>query len=192
MLQRFPIIFGAVLLSLLPCSALAAGSIPLSLWQPDAHDIFVVDVSQNNGYLIHENGEYVTFQVASGRKSTVHYIGRTYRADTPIRTWTAEQEQIKGDRRTFGVSGRFIRLFRDGENSPYGIHSYYKEDQWMNADGRYFSMGCILVTEEMMDIVEQTFTLTGKKLSVITTDDLQATLEKVTASRTSTMTAQKP
>lgn len=150
-------------------------------WEPAIGDTFVVDVGTNTGYLVHEDGRSLSFPVATGRKEYVHYIGRYYKANTPIRTWTAEQKQIKGDRRTFGVSGRFIRLFRDGENSPYGIHSYFKVADWMQEDERYFSMGCVVVTEEIMDVIEKTFDVNEKKLTVITTDDPQKSLEEIAA-----------
>ena len=179
LVRRILPLFGLFLFLWSSTPALAAGEIPLSLWSPEKTDMFVVDVSQNTGYLVHENGSFLSFPVATGRKSYVSYIGRYYRAETPIRTWTAEQKQIKGDRRTFGVSGRFIRLFRDGENSPYGIHSYFKVADWMKEDERYFSMGCIVVTEELMDVIERTYDMTGEKMTVITTNAIQQTLQAV-------------
>ncbi len=182
LLKRFAPLFGFFLVTLCSPSAFAAERPHTTLWQPTAGDVFVVDVPKNTGYLVHENGETLPFPVATGRKETVRYIGRSYRAETPIRTWTAEQMQIKGDRRTFGVSGRFIRLFRNGENSPYGIHSYYKVSEWMQEDNRYFSMGCIVVTEDIMDIMEKTFTVNEEKMIVITTNDAEAALQKITVS----------
>lgn len=181
MLKRFLPILGCVLLSTLPSLARGAEGISTDTWQPQTGDVFVVDVEQNTGYLVHPDGQSLTFPVATGRKGYVSYIGRYYRAETPVRTWTAEQFQIKGDRRTFGVSGRFIRLFRNGESSPYGIHSYFKIAEWMEEDERYFSMGCIVVTEEMMDVIQKTFEANDQKMTVITTNDAQAALEKLTA-----------
>ncbi len=180
MLQSTFSLFGLFLLLGTPLPVHAAEASARAPWEPNIGDVFIVDVPNNMGYLVHENGESLPFPVATGRREVVRYIGRTYRADTPIRTWTAEQRQIKGDRRTFGVSGRFIRLFRSGESSPYGIHSYYKEEDWMKADGRYFSMGCIVVTEEMMDVMEKTFIVNEEKMIVITTNDAEAALQKIT------------
>lgn len=148
-----------------------------TVWEPQANDILVVDVRQSMGYLVHEDRRALQFSVATGRREYVSYIGRYYKAETPIRSWTAQQKQIKGDRRTFGVSGRFLRLFRDGESSPYGIHSYFKIADWMQEDERYFSMGCIVVTEQMMDVIERTFDANGSNMKVITTNDAQAALE---------------
>lgn len=178
LLQRTLPLFGFLLILALPSPARAEGLMSRN-WVPAEGDVFIVDVSTNIGYLVHTEGEALPFPVATGRKSFVHYIGRYYRAETPIRTWTAEQRQIKGDRRTFGPTGRFIRLFRDGESSPYGIHSYYREEQWMSAEGRYYSMGCILVTEQMMDVIEKTFEANGRKMLVITTEDAHAILAKM-------------
>lgn len=179
MLRRTLPLFGLLLTLVLPLSAHAAEADATAHWQPEAGDTLIVDVPRSTGYLVHSNGESLPFPVATGRKAVVRYIGRTYRADTPIRTWTAEQRQIKGDRRTFGVSGRFIRLFRGGESSPYGIHSYYKISDWMEEDERFFSMGCIVVTEEVLDVIEETFSVNEKKMTVVTTDNLQAALEKL-------------
>ena len=143
----------------------------------------IVDIPAGIGYLIHDDGEQLSFPVASGRNEYVSYIGRYYKAATPIRSWTAEQKQIKGDRRTFGISGRFIRLFRSGESSPYGIHSYYKVADWMQEEKRFFSMGCIVVTEEVMDIIEWTFDINNQHMTVVTTDNLEATLQNLVTKR---------
>lgn len=179
MFRAFLSCAGTILL-LFPSVAAGSGTADVATWQPATGDTFVVDVASNTGYLVHANGEQLSFPVATGRKGYVSYIGRHYKAETPIRTWTAEQAEIKGDRRTFGVSGRFIRLFRNGENSPYGIHSYYKEKEWMNADGRYFSMGCIIVTEEMMDMLQKTFTTNQEKMMVITTNSADEEIVRMT------------
>ncbi len=180
MLKNSWIIFGLLAgLIWLPAGVDAENLAPVA-WEPEPGDAFVVDVPANMGYLVHRNGQSFSFPVATGKKAYVRYIGRGYRAETPIRSWTAEQKQVKGDRRTFGVSGRFIRLFRGGENSPYGIHAYYKEKDWLEAKERYFSMGCIIVTETMMDIIEKTYDLSKNSLAVITTDNLEVTLQKIT------------
>ena len=73
------------------------------------------------------------------------------------------------------------RLYRDGDESPYGIHSYYKVDQWMEDEKRYKSMGCIVVTEQILDVIEKTFELSKNKMTVITTDDVDKTLENLMA-----------
>ena len=178
-MRKFLPSLGLALLSMLPSLAHGAEGLPMSMWEPLAGDSLIVDVPRNIGYLVHADGTSVSFPVATGRKEYVSYIGRYYRAETPVRSWTAEQKQIKGDRRTFGVSGRFIRLFRSGESSPYGIHSYFKVDEWMQENERYFSMGCIVVTEGMMDIIERTFDLSGGRMNVITTNDPDAVLTQI-------------
>lgn len=185
--------FGIAVLSLLSYSALPAdvadatsawllqsiAEMDATVWEPKAGDILLVDVRQNTGYLVHADGRALRFPVATGRREYVSYIGRYYKAETPIRSWTAQQKQIKGDRRTFGVNGRFLRLFRDGESSPYGIHSYFKIADWMQEDERYFSMGCIVVTEQMMDVIERTFDVNEGNMKVVTANDAQAALESL-------------
>ena len=76
---------------------------------------------------------------------------------------------IKGDHVTFGPSGRFLRLFEDGETSTaYGIHEYLYEDR-MFADGeRYRSMGCIIVKKDIMNILDATFSINEGKFDVVT------------------------
>ena len=172
------------ILSVLPSLAWGAQTERSQDWVPSFGDVFVVDVGSNAGYLVHSTGERTEFPVATGRREMVRYIGRSYNAATPVRSWTAEQFQTKGDRRTFGVSGRFLRLFRDGENSPYGIHSYYKVADWMQEDERYFSMGCIVVTEEMMDVLVETFRINNKKLTVISTNDAQTAIQQLISAST--------
>ena len=82
----------------------------------------------------------------------------------------------QGDRITFGPKGRFLRLYKDGEEyTSYGIHDYAYIDKILSQDteGRYFSMGCILVNQEVLDLLEETYTLNGNRLEVYTTQGLQ-------------------
>ena len=175
-MRRIPAVLGLLLTLSIPFPLQAEEG---AAWSPQATDTFVVDVANTIGYLVHADGELFSFPVATGQKEYVRYIGRSYNAQTPVRTWTVEEEQMKGDRRTFGVTGRFLRLFRNGESSPYGIHSYVKVDEWMADDYRYRSMGCIVVTEQILNIIEQTYNLAGHSLKVITTNDLQKTLSRM-------------
>lgn len=138
-------------------------------WQPVLGDSFVVDVSTNMGYLIHENGDYFEFQVATGVKRYVYYIGRYYYAATPIREWEIKEINVKGDRVTFGSRGRFLRLFHNGQPTPYGIHSFLYEDR-MFAGDRYGSMGCIISKDSILDIIEETYHINGDYLKVTTVE----------------------
>lgn len=139
-------------------------------WDPQIGDKFLVDVSINMGYLVHHDGSYFAFPLVTGVRRYVWYIGRYYFAATPIQTWEVQSIDIKWDRVTFGKTGRFLRLYFEGERTPYGIHGYNPED-WMFREGeRYRSMGCIIVREEILDIIEKTYHLNGDKLSVETSE----------------------
>lgn len=137
------------------------------MWQPQAGDHLVVDTETNMGYLIHPDGEFTSFEVATGQKRYVRYIGRSYNAKTPDREWTAESLEVKGDRTTFGPSGKFFRLYDEGEKTAYGIHTY-KYEEGMFEGVRYRSMGCIIIREAMLPIIEKTFALNDNKLNVKT------------------------
>ncbi|MSR86892.1 hypothetical protein EXS70_01835 [Candidatus Peribacteria bacterium] len=172
LLKRLLVLFGLFLLAA-PLGASAADNMTVGGWEPAAGDVFIVDVPSNMGYLVHEDGRAFPFTVATGRKAFVHYIGKYYNAETPLRTWKAQSRESTNDRYTFGVSGRFLRLYQDGNRTSYGIHSYYKVDEWMQQDERFLSMGCIIVTENILDVIEKTYTLNKKSLTIITTDDVE-------------------
>lgn len=129
----------------------------------------VVDTKTNEGYLIHADGRFVQFPVATGQRKFVCYIGRCYNATTPEATWQVKSRDIKGDHITFGPSGRFLRLYKHGEDSTaYGIHEYAYEDRMFAEGERYRSMGCIVVKKEMMDIIDATYSINEGILDVIT------------------------
>jgi hypothetical protein len=134
-----------------------------------ANDRFVVDTETNLGYIVRESGEYTEFPVATGQRRVVRYIGRTYDATTPEASWTAKSLQVKGDRITFGKSGKFLRLFKDGEErTPYGIHDHAYSARMLSQDERFESMGCIIVSTDMFETLQKIFELNGESLSVVT------------------------
>ena len=139
-------------------------------------DSLVIDTKENVGYLVHEDGGYTAFPVATGQRRIVRYIGRTYDATTPNRSWTIEKEDKKGDHITFGKSGRFLRLNKhagdDDDESAYGIHSHAYADKMLGRADRYRSMGCVIVTENMLDVIEATFRLNADRLRVVTVNGL--------------------
>jgi hypothetical protein len=147
-------------------------------------DKFIADTRENIGYLIHEDGSYISFRIATGQKRFVHYIGRYYDARTPEREWSARAKQIKGDRITFGPEGTFLRLFADDEHTPYGIHSHRSITTMLADEERYKSMGCILVSKEILDIVVQTYELSGKNLPVRTVYGIAKLQSKPTVAHT--------
>lgn len=148
---------------------------PYEEWQTMRGDFLVVDTEANMGYLVHEDGGYTSFRVATGQRRVVRYIGRTYNAKTPNRRWVSLSSEVKGDRTTFGKEGTFLRLYDDGENSPYGIHSHKSVEKMLagDAEERYRSMGCIIVSEAVLDNIEATFAMNGDRLDVVTTNGFE-------------------
>lgn len=143
--------------------------IPLEQWQPEAGDRFIVDTRENMGYLVHESGNYTVTRVGSGKRQVVRYIGRVYDATTPESYWEVKSSHIQGDRITFGETGRFLRLYMGGDTyTAYGIHPTANINDILASDDRFKSMGCVLVSEEVMDILMETYALNGNSLQVIT------------------------
>ncbi|MDD4628357.1 MAG: L,D-transpeptidase [Candidatus Peribacteraceae bacterium] len=151
--------------------------VPFSEWHIEVGDRLVVDTKENEGYLIHDDGRYVSFPVATGQHRGVCYIGRCYDATTPTRTWQVKSKDIKGDRITFGPSGRFLRLYKDGEQTAYGIHEYKYEDRMFDDQPRFKSMGCVIVKKAMMDVLEQTYAVNEGMLHVVTQYGVAAPVE---------------
>ncbi|MBU2214152.1 hypothetical protein KKC44_00205 [Patescibacteria group bacterium] len=146
-------------------------------WEPQVGDSMMIDTKNNFGYLIHNDGRFYRFALVTGQRKFVCYIGRCYNAATPNWTWRAMSKEIKGDRVTFGPSGRFIRLFKDGEtNTAYGIHEYKYEDRIFESSGRYGSMGCIVVRSPVMDLVERTFDVNEGNFEVISQYGIESAL----------------
>lgn len=170
----------AILGILLSSTALSTSplvqAVSIADWQPQMGDHLLVDTMENEGYLIHPNGEYLNFPVVTGRRKVVRYIGRTYDASTPAREWTMTSREIKWDRVTFGPSGRFLRLSYEGEKTPYGFHEYAREDKMFALTPRYGSMGCIIVRSTILDVIEKTFFLNEGTLEVSTQSGIDPTL----------------
>lgn len=135
----------------------ASRQVAFTDWQPEIGDTFVVDTLDNIGYLVHLDGRYLKFDVITGQRRTLHYIGRTYWGATPERDWVVQSKEIKGDRWTFGPTGRFLRLYWDDEDTAYGIHEHKAEDVMFARDIRYQSMGCVIVTSRTLDLIEKTY-----------------------------------
>jgi hypothetical protein len=175
-------IFGSLMLFMGIPAAMAAETMytPIADWQPQLHDRFVVDITTNMGYLVHDNGEFTQFEVATGQLRWVRYIGLSYFAATPERRWEARTYEIKGDRTTFGKDGIFIRLYYKNEKTNYGIHAYKNDGMITDENGelyaaknRYGSMGCIVPRHTELAIIEQTFNLNNGLMYVITKKGVQ-------------------
>lgn len=151
-------------------AAATGGPVDLAAWTPAAGDRVIVDTLENVGYLVRENGDYTSFPVLTGQRRVVHYIGRTYNAATPNKHWTSKSIDIKGRSMTFGETGTFIRLYdENGKGTPYGIHSHLAFQTMLDSGDRYRSMGCVLVSEDVLKLIVQTFDRNGGSLEIVTT-----------------------
>jgi hypothetical protein len=153
--------------------------ISVAAWEPQKNDRFLVDTKENMGYLIHEDGHFARFMVATGRNEKVHYLGKSYVATTPTGKWVVKARNTSPDRITFGKEGRFLRLYKDGTDyTSYGIHdyAYLEEILEQGTEGRFFSMGCVLVRKPILNLLEKIYELNGGALEVATVYGLDATL----------------
>ncbi|MBT5468710.1 L,D-transpeptidase [Candidatus Peregrinibacteria bacterium] len=140
-------------------AAPVAYSVSSTDWEIEPGDKVLVDTDSNTGYMFHEDGRYLEFEVVTGQRRFVSYIGRYYNAATPTWNWVAKTMHIKGDRLTFGPSGRFLRLYKDGEeHTAYGFHEYGQEEEiFTGMNTRFRSMGCIIVRTVIMDLIVSTW-----------------------------------
>lgn len=141
-----------------------------------AGDHMVVDVANNVGYLVNdETKTYSSFPVLTGQKRFVRYLGRSYFAATPEQNWVVKEEVIQSDRVTFSASGRFMRLYKGGtERTSYGIHGYKYFEALRATDNYYRSMGCILVADDVLTVIEKSFAADENAMPVTTTSDTGA------------------
>lgn len=143
--------------------------IPLDRFVPEVGDALVVNTRENIGYLIHSDGVFTSFPAATGQRRVVRYIGRTYDATTPEREWVVSSLEYKlYDRVTYGPTGRFLRLSSGGERTSYGIHGHRDAATMLAENLRFRSMGCIIVSEEALDLLEREFALNGNAFRVVT------------------------
>ena len=168
--------FSATLISVLLMATAPMSPIPvpvdtsLNQWEPLVGDHIVIDTKENVGYLIHTDGRYTSFPVVTGQRRWVRYIGLSYNAATPNWDWTVKSTHIKGDRITYGLSGRFFRMYKDGnEYTHYGIHEHRDEGYMFKEDDtRFKSMGCIIVKTHILDLIEKTYEKNGEAIEVVT------------------------
>jgi hypothetical protein len=167
------ILFGLAVASSGPMST--ANTIPLQEWVPMQNDHFIADTETNQGYIVHPDGSFATFPIGSGKEERVNYAHLTYNAATPDRLWTVKSTTIQTDHGTFGKTGLFLRLSSSGDpESHYGIHATGNINDILKKDDRYKSMGCILVSDDVLDILAQTYALNSNTLSVATIHGLPA------------------
>jgi len=146
-------------------------------WEPQRGDVLYVDTKVNRGYIIHPDGDFTSFLLATGQRRNVSYIGLYYNATTPVGTWTVKSLHTQGDRITYGKNGRFMRLYKDGEEwTHYGIHEHLYGDEMIAGEDRYRSMGCIIVSREVLDVLMATYELNWQSLEVVTSYGLDDTM----------------
>lgn len=161
------ILFGLVISTSAP---LGTTYIPLPYWEAQRGDRVIFDTQENIGYIVHENGDYTSMRIGSGKKKVVSYMKRRYNAETPVGYWQVQSTTIQGDRGIFGKSGLFLRLYYDGDDrTSYGIHATGNINDILARDDRYISMGCILVGDDVLAILHETYKLNGDMLEIATT-----------------------
>lgn len=166
MLHLFGALFGIVLAT---ATAPQTQAIPLSQWVPQSGAVFLVDTKDAVGYLINTDGSFTSVPVILGQNKEIHYLGRTYLATTPEASWVVKEIDEQGDHITFGKDGTFLRLFKNGTlSTPYGIHTHAYIDTMLASDSKYYSYGCILVTKNVLDILQTMYERNGKALHVVT------------------------
>lgn len=178
LLHLLSVLFGLAVSS---GATLTSQFVPLEEWTAQTGDRFIVDTQDNIGYIAREDGLYTSFPVGSGQRRVVHYIGKTYNATTPPARWSiGAMDKKTGDRATYGNTGRFLRLYHErwGRTS-YGIHSTSNIDEILSSTSRFRSMGCILVSDRILDILETTYYLNGQTLDVVTTYGLNEQLLEI-------------
>lgn len=141
---------------------------------PSEGDYLTVYIPTGTAYLANDTTKiYAQFPILSGQPRNVHYIGRYYFAATPEQEWEIKSMDTKKDRVTFGKTGRFFRLYEDGNSTPYGIHGYKYAASLIEKGKIYASMGCVIVPEEVLDVIDASFKADVKDMKVITTSDIQ-------------------
>ncbi len=150
------------------------------MWTPDFGDQLYIDLDTNIGYLLHQNGQFGSFPVATGTRRTVNYLGQKYYAATPATHWEVKGLAVQKSKVLFGTTGRFLRLYNEGlSKTLYGIHAHRDFATWSESGNRFKSFGCIIVSEQMLNVLIDTYELNGKQLAVTTShgaSELQETL----------------
>ena len=146
------------------------GRVNVGEFEPADGDYLLADLSRGVGYLANNgNKSFTTFPLLSGQHRYVYYIGRYYYAATPEQKWVVKEMNIQGDRITFSESGRFLRMYANGETyTSYGIHGHAHFETMIERDSKFQSMGCLLVSDEVMDVLEKSFYANENGMRVLT------------------------
>jgi hypothetical protein len=143
-------------------------------WEPLADDFIVVDTTSNMGYLLRSDLSAASvFPVASGQQRNINYLGKRYFGATPSGEWRIKSldYQVKGY--TFGRHGKFLRLYNEDGSTHYGIHTVWDERAIFSLTERYKSLGCVLVRDNVLTVLENVFKASGTSgTRVITLTDI--------------------
>jgi len=128
-------------------------------------DYFLVDVSAGIGYLMNDNTRYFTgFPVMTGGKRT----------PTPYKEWVVLQKDIKSNHIFYSASGEFFRMFENGtKRTGYGIHGYAYFDKEVLNGRKFLSWGCIMVADDVLDLLEESYIANGNTLKVSTKESIK-------------------
>jgi hypothetical protein len=173
MIQRVFVLAVALLCGWLLTFEAHASEAPTQ-WLPEQGDFLVVDTRENMGYLMRSDlSEGVSFPVATGVQRNLSHGGKPYYAATPTGQWRVKALDYQAPGYTFGSEGTFLRLYdEDGQSTHYGIHTILDQN-WLLMGERYKSWGCVLVTNEVLSLLETEYRLNKKQgLRVITLDDM--------------------
>lgn len=146
-------------------------------YQASSGDYLTVYIPTGMAYLANDTTKtYTEFRILSGQPRKVHYIGRYYFAATPEQEWEIKSMDIKKDRVTFGKTGRFFRLYENGDSTPYGIHGLKNSAKLIEQGKIYASMGCVIIPEEVLDVIDASYKIDNKEMKVLTTSDFNKIL----------------
>lgn len=146
-------------------------------YQASSGDYLTVYIPTGMAYLANDSTKtYTEFHILSGQPRNVHYIGRYYFAATPEQEWEIKSMDTKKDRVTFGKTGRFFRLYENGDSTPYGIHGYKYSAKLIEEGKIYASMGCVIIPEELLDVIDASYKIDNKNMKVLTTSDFDKIL----------------
>ncbi len=144
--------------------------VPLAQWWVSVDDRMITDTDNDISYLLKRSGEFTAFRSGSGKKEFVSYANRYYNAQTPEDNWVALSREIQNDPNVFGPRKIFFRLFAENGKvqTLYGIHTVRNQKELLARQDRKKSMGCILVAESVLDIIDETFAMNDNSLHVTT------------------------
>lgn len=128
-------------------------------------DYFLVDIDDAVGYLVNNSSNtYASFPIMTGAKRT----------PTPEKEWVVKEKNIQPNRTIFGETGEFLRMYTDegGTRTGYGIHNYAFFEEEIENGTKYLSLGCILVSASVHDLIEKSYLASGENMKMITTNDV--------------------